>query len=133
MWPKLQADLAARRPFSAFRFDWRRPDGGIRALILSGVPVFDADGEFQGYRGAATDATARIEAESSARLLADAIEELNGNLLLFDAEDRLVICNQMSRDLNRDVVDYLLPGVTFEDHIRAVVARGLVPDAIGRE
>lgn len=132
-WLELQADLAARRPFSGSRFDWRRPDGDIRALILSGVPVFDADGEFQGYRGAATDATARIEAESAARLLADAIEELNVNLLLFDAEDRLVICNQMSRELNRDVEDYLLPGVTFEDHIRAIVARGLAPDAVGRE
>ncbi len=65
--------------------------------------------------------------------LADAIESLNGGFVLYDAEDRLVMCNQIYRDMYPQTADLNVVGTTFEDLIRADVERGQVPEAVGRE
>ena len=62
-WRKHKADLAARRPFRNFQFSGFGQDGNIVHGTASGVPVFDADGEFTGYRGTGTDITELVEAE----------------------------------------------------------------------
>lgn len=56
-------DLNNRRPFRDFQFSGVYPDGAVFHRVSSGVPVFDDNGEFQGYRGTTTDITDRIEAE----------------------------------------------------------------------
>jgi len=53
------ADLEAHRPFHQFEYRLNRPDGGLCWLSLSGVPVFNRQREFLGYRGAASDITAK--------------------------------------------------------------------------
>jgi len=65
--------------------------------------------------------------------LADAIESLNGGFVLYDADDRLVMCNQIYRDMYPETADLNVVGTTFEQLIRADVERGHVPEAIGRE
>ena len=85
------------------------------------------------WDGVALDISERKRAEEDLRRLAAAIEELDVYFGLYDAEDRLVLCNQNNRDLNQPVVETLTPGVTFEEHVRATIAKGLVPDAVGRE
>jgi PAS domain S-box-containing protein len=45
------ADLRAHRPFRDLRVRWRRPDGGVRHLLVSGEPRVDAGGRFRGYWG----------------------------------------------------------------------------------
>ena len=45
------ADLRAHRPFRDLRVRWRRPDGRINHLLVSGEPRFDAEGRFRGYWG----------------------------------------------------------------------------------
>ena len=54
-------------------------------------------------------------------------------MLHVDAEDRVVIANQAWRELNKDVVEFTKPGTRFEDHLRATIRHGLVPEAVGRE
>jgi len=49
--------LKSRQPFAAFEFHWVRPDGNIRVLRVSGRPVFDEHGRFEGYRGSGSDIT----------------------------------------------------------------------------
>ncbi len=68
-WARHEADLAARRPFRNFRM--RRParDGRICTVAINGVPVFDADGRFKGYRGTGTDITRLVETEDARRAL----------------------------------------------------------------
>ena len=56
-------DLDARRPFRDFRYPLRRPDGASVHISISGKPVFDARGAFQGYRGVGTNVTAIVAAE----------------------------------------------------------------------
>ena len=72
------------------------------------------------------------EATAQSRLH-DAIESLNGGFVLYDAEDRLVLCNETYRGMYPQTADLNVPGTRFEDLIRADVARGQVPEAVGRE
>ena len=62
-----------------------------------------------------------------------AIESLSEHVVLFDAEDRIVRANGAWKELNKDVVEFTKPGTRFEDHLRALIEKGLVPEASGRE
>ena len=57
------AALEAHQPFHQFEYRTRLPDGRYLWVSLSGVPLFGEDGEFLGYRGAASDITARKNRE----------------------------------------------------------------------
>jgi len=65
--------------------------------------------------------------------LALAIEVLSEHVVLFDAEDRIVLANKVWRELNKDVIEFTQPGTLFEDHLRALIEKGLAPEASGRE
>jgi PAS domain S-box-containing protein len=66
------------------------------------------------------------------RLLA-AFEHLNESIVLTDPDDRFVLANRAFRDLNCNVAHAIQPGMKFEDYLRAGLAVGNYPDAIGRE
>ncbi len=69
-WQRHLADLSARQPFRGLLC--RLDQGGTRAhtLRVAGKPIFDRGGRFCGYRGAATDITAELQAQSQAQYLA---------------------------------------------------------------
>jgi PAS domain S-box-containing protein len=82
-WLAQHERLQHRSPFRDFLFEWQLPDGRRRTLLASGTPVFDASGEFRGYRGVSRDITdvenARIEVrDSEARFqrLAGSVREI---------------------------------------------------------
>jgi diguanylate cyclase (GGDEF)-like protein/PAS domain S-box-containing protein len=50
-------ELTAHRPFEDVEFTWTCPDSEAKVIRLSGTPVYDQHGMFQGYRGAETDVT----------------------------------------------------------------------------
>lgn len=65
--------------------------------------------------------------------LADAIESSGDGFVLYDQNDRLVICNQRYRDIYKASADLLIPGKTFREIIETGVARGQYSQAKGRE
>jgi signal transduction histidine kinase/CheY-like chemotaxis protein len=67
-----------------------------------------------------------------ARLWA-AIETIPDGFVLFDRDDRLVICNERYRAIYSLSADAIRPGAPFEDILRHGVARGQFADALGRE
>ena len=71
-------DLEQRRPFDDYQFTHILVDGSKRSMRMSGVPVFDAQGRFQGYRGVTGDVTDRQHMESRIAHLAshDALTSL---------------------------------------------------------
>src|SRR5215468_2062997 len=74
------------------------------------------------------------ESEATAQSrLHDAIESMNGGFVLYDRDDRLVMCNQTYRDMYPETRDLNVPGTRFEELIRADVARGQVREAVGNE
>ncbi len=50
-WQEHLADLEARNPFRDFCYEYILENGRSVWLSISGRPVYDADGEFMGYRG----------------------------------------------------------------------------------
>jgi len=72
-WRQHEDTLQARQPFKGFEYWAINSDGSKRHMQVSGRPVFAADGDFVGYRGAGRDITERVQAqeviaESEARL-----------------------------------------------------------------
>jgi diguanylate cyclase (GGDEF)-like protein/PAS domain S-box-containing protein len=61
----------AHQTFRAFEFSRLGTDGAERTISISGDPVFDAFGAFQGYHGVGTDITERRRAERALRDTAD--------------------------------------------------------------
>src|SRR6266403_1252518 len=66
-WELHRSMLEARQPFRDFVYRAARSDGSLVCYKISGKPVFDANGEFRGYRGTGTDVTALRTAEAEAR------------------------------------------------------------------
>jgi PAS domain S-box-containing protein len=112
-------------------------DGTEHHFRSAGVPIFDANGAFKGYRGVSALETEQVEAERRARSAVDrlvsAVESVPVGFALYDEEDRLVLCNERYRELSTPIADLVEPGVRFEYVINALVERGAVPEAIGRE
>jgi two-component system cell cycle sensor histidine kinase/response regulator CckA len=90
-------DLQNHRPFRDFVYG-SRGTGSIRYLKVSGKPRFNAEGGFIGHIGTTTDVTAVVESEkrreSAERRLKAAVEQMPGGIAIWDAEDRLVVCNE---------------------------------------
>ena len=136
--------MAARAPFANICLRVTPPEGPARLWLTSGKPFVDPEsGDFAGYRGTGTDVTAIAERElaltralrrakaaedevetSRARLL-DAIKVIPAGFALWDADDRLVLCNEHYRELYVGAADLIVPGIGFEDLVRQAIARGL--------
>lgn len=102
-------------------------DGNTHRIRVSGRPVFAADGSFAGYRGAASDVTHEEEVAALARLATErlnmAVESIDQGFLLFDSDDRLVICNSRAGEIVPEIADVLKPGISFTEIVRAGIAR----------
>jgi diguanylate cyclase (GGDEF)-like protein/PAS domain S-box-containing protein len=66
-WDEHRATLEARKPFRDFEYVRTGDDGKRHFLSLSGMPIFDAAGQFRGYRGVGRNITERKEAEQALR------------------------------------------------------------------
>ena len=62
-WRLIRATLDSRKPFRDFVYCSARRNGSPMYVKASGKPVFDANGEFRGYRGTGTDVTAIVRAQ----------------------------------------------------------------------
>jgi signal transduction histidine kinase/CheY-like chemotaxis protein len=87
-----------------------------RSLELSSKELSDA-------RDAATQARSR---------LTDALESISEGFSLFDADDRMLLCNSRFRELYPGMADVYQPGLRFEQVIRTVAERRIVADAVTR-
>lgn len=56
-WEQLFAALNTQQPFRDFEYCTRAPNGAVYWFSISGVPFFDAQDEFLGYRGIGRDIT----------------------------------------------------------------------------
>jgi len=65
-----------------------------------------------------------IELSNAREQLIDAIESLSDGFVIYDSEDRLVICNQRYKDIYAASADLMEPGATFEHIIREGARRG---------
>jgi signal transduction histidine kinase/DNA-binding response OmpR family regulator len=71
------------------------------------------------------------ETERQRRMIATAIETISEGFVLYDPQDRLVLCNSKFRELYPKIDDLMVPGTPFPTILRAIVDRGMV-DLEGR-
>jgi diguanylate cyclase (GGDEF)-like protein/PAS domain S-box-containing protein len=89
----LESRLATHQPFRDFGYRITRPDGRPCHILISGEPVWSAEGVFKGYRGVGRDVTQAAVAELKVQEMAR-MDSLTGlpNRSLFLAElDRAIL------------------------------------------
>jgi len=84
--------------------------------------------------GAVRDITEEKEAEEKLDLaharFSDAIEAISSGFALFDAEDKLVVCNSKYIEFFPKLEDVVTPGTTITEIIMAGIERDLFPEAV---
>src|SRR3546814_276139 len=70
-----------------------------------------------------------MAAAAAQQRLRESIESLAGGFALFDANEKLVLCNRRYGDLYAGVRDMLVPGRRFEELVTAVARSGNFPEA----
>ena len=110
---------------------------GVELWVHSRRTAFAGlDGKAARILVALHDITERVIAEQQARAaderLRSAIEHLGESIAVMDAEDRIVVANRYFRELNGNT-HLVEPGRLYEEHLRAGMAVGNYPEAIGRE
>ncbi len=146
-WPEHRAVLEAHQPFRDFEQIRVRDDGTRQFFTSNGEPVFDAAGNFKGYRGVSSNITVRKSAEKRLVYLAqfDPVTGLpNRNLLQEKLEHAIVQSRRRGRgagalfiDLDRFKLVNDSLGHQAGDALLAQVGRSLrdcvrLDDTVGR-
>jgi PAS domain S-box-containing protein len=127
-WQEHVALLEARKPFRNFETTLVDGSGAVRHIVISGLPIWSADGAFAGYRGVGVDITAlrrhELEAETRARVLAATLDNLDEGIGLIDKELRVIAFNRRLLEFLRLPPDSFRPGDPFEKIVRHLAALG---------
>lgn len=117
-----------------YEIEFKRSDGTTFPGLASGR-LIDYQGEDVVVSSVIdlTDQKAReAELREARETLEDAIESLSEGFSIWDAEDRLVMCNSRYKDINSVCSDILVPGLTWEELVRTGAERGQFANALGR-
>ena len=126
-------------------------DGVPYWVAVTISPVFSTTGGLTHFVSVERDVTERRRQDSALRqalagaelaaqevrhsqaLLTSSIEALDDAFVLYDEDDRLVLCNHRYQEFYPMVASMLVPGNRFEDIIRFGAQQGQHTDALGRE
>lgn len=122
----------------------RSREGRDYWVALDIQPLRDTSGTLQGFMAVQTDVTERrqqaadlqraAEAAAQARAtLEAAVEALQDGFVLFDAQDKLVICNQKYRESYCRSASAIEVDASYESILRFGLENGEYPEAVGRE
>jgi PAS domain S-box-containing protein len=105
------------------------PDGrGQRHVLIQYVPDI-VNTEVRGIYAMVFDVSEATQAEALMRTALDAVGEA---FVIFDPEDRFVLCNEKYREIYPNIAHLMVPGVAFETLIRAGAQFGQYVEAVGR-
>jgi PAS domain S-box-containing protein len=109
-WRLIQATLDSRKPFRDFVYCSARGDGSPMYVKASGKPVFDASGEFRGYRGTGADVTALRTAEAEAR---ESEQRYRKAQLELAHANRVATMGQLTASITHEVNQPITAAVTY--------------------
>ncbi|MGY6632330.1 MAG: PAS domain S-box protein [Alkalilacustris sp.] len=85
------------------------------------------------HRARETARLAEVDASRARAQLVDAVEALDDGFLLFDAEERLVLCNERYREMYPLTAPAAVPGATIEQMLRHALEAGETADRQGHD
>ena len=92
---------------------------GRRTFLAVKFPIFGSSDGQTGVGAVAIDITERKRAEQELErgraLLSDAVEALPDGFVVFDSDERLVLCNARYREILHEIADHCVPGARSED------------------
>ena len=109
-WRLVRATLDSRKPFRDFVYCSVDGSGSPMFVRASGKPVFDANGEFRGYRGTGTDVTALRTVEAEAR---ENERRYRGVQLELAHANRVATMGQLSASITHEVNQPITAAVTY--------------------
>lgn len=124
--------IIAKRSFRDVAIHTQDDASGQEQMFLVGArPVFNEAGEFLGYRGTGCDVSDVLAAtQRAARLEAwlwEALESSPEAFVLYDKDDRLLICNQKYKDIFfPNSADKIKAGVTFEETMEIFLGENIL-------
>jgi PAS domain S-box-containing protein len=128
-WELHRSMLEARQPFRDFVYRATHSDGSVVYNKISGKPVFDANGEFRGYRGTGTDVTAIIRAqraEASLRTVEAEARESEQRYRKAQLElahaNRLATMGQLTASITHEVNQPITAAVTYASAARRLLS-----------
>jgi len=102
-------------------------DGKRTWLDTSKVPLRDHAGNVIGVLGIFADITDAKDAEERLREtrqhLEDAIQAIDAGLVMYDANERLIFCNEVYRRIYAEAEPLLVPGRSYEEILTAFAVR----------
>lgn len=115
---RVREGMKALRNGELFEMEYRTlaSDGTTRHVREIAHPIFDREGHVVREIGVCQDITDMKRAET---LLARALDVIPVLFALFDADDKLVVCNQKYRDFYETETIPITPGISFETIIRS--------------
>ncbi|HEX5801557.1 MAG TPA: response regulator [Azospira sp.] len=114
----------------------RRKDGSlyVESAVIS--PVRDDDGRITHFVAVKQEIGEQRRTEQALRenerILRAAIEAIDEAFVVYDADDRLVFCNEKYREAYALSADLIEPGRRFEEIVRGGAERGQYAAAVGR-
>lgn len=136
-------ELEKKKPFRT-TLRYHRKDGSDFWCELSLTPIRDEFGVhthwafFMRNVSEVMELASRLDSAERAAELAQerlwhAIEALPEGFVIFDRDDRMVLCNSRFREAYSKTGEVIAPGSRFEDMLRDGLANGQYPDAVGHE
>jgi PAS domain S-box-containing protein len=119
------ARAAGHLPFRDVTYPLVDSRGHITYARVSGKPVFDAAGAFQGYRGIGTDVTAAVEAQETQARLAAILQVTPDVVATADAEGRVLFLNSAGRRLKGLHPEGALAGLMLTELLAKATAESL--------
>jgi PAS domain S-box-containing protein len=123
--------LSQRGAVDNFVIRFRRDDGS-EFVAAHSARLVEFDGE-QVIVAGIVDLTEQSRRESELEMarhtLEDAIESLSEGFVLYDSDDRLVMCNSQYKEFHGDSADLLVPGAYWPDVTRERGRRGMFKEA----
>jgi PAS domain S-box-containing protein len=128
-WRLVWATLGSRKRFRDFVYCSARRNGSPMYVKASGKPVFDANGEFRGYRGTGTDVTAIMRAQHAEASLRRAEAEARENerryreaQLELAHANRVATMGQLTASITHEVNQPITAAVTYASAARRLLS-----------
>jgi PAS domain S-box-containing protein len=133
---KLQACLDGKAHYQSEHRMCLKNDQEVWVLDRGDVVERDAQGKAVRMVGSFVDISERkaaeLAAQHSAQLLREAVGSIAQGFTIYDAQDRLYLCNEAYLEFYETSRDLIVAGNTFESIVRAGAERGQYREAVGR-